>query len=142
MQIFVTGGSGQTGPAIVTELLCAGHQVTGLARSAASAARLTTLGAQVVRGSLEDLDVFTDAATVADGVIHLAYGGDFADPEPMMRRDVNAIAALGTALQGTDKPLVTTSGTLVMPVGQDATETEPADPDGLAPFAWPESKPP
>ena len=71
-----------------------------------------------MRGSLEDLDVLTRAAEVADGVVHMAYGGDFADPEPMMRRDVNAITALGSALVGTNKPLVATSGTLVMPEGK------------------------
>lgn len=134
MQIFITGGSGQTGPAIVTELVGAGHQVTALARSDASAARLVALGASVAHGSLEDLDGLTDAAIAADGVVHMAYGGDFANPEPMMRRDVNAITALGAALEGTEKPLVTTSGTLVMPVGQDAVETDAVDPHGLAPF--------
>ncbi|MGI3780775.1 MAG: NAD-dependent epimerase/dehydratase family protein, partial [Janthinobacterium lividum] len=79
-------------------------------------------------------DVLTAAAAAADGVVHMAYGGDFANPEPMMRRDVNAITALGAAMEGTDRALVATSGTLVMPVGQDATETDAADPDGLAPF--------
>ncbi len=134
MDIFITGGSGQTGPAIVTELTGAGHQVTALARSDDSAARLVALGARVVRGSLDDLDVLTAAAAAADGVVHMAYGGDFADPEPMMRRDVNAITALGAALEGTGRPLVATSGTLVMPVGHDAAETDTADPNGLAPF--------
>lgn len=134
MQVFITGGSGQTGPAIVTELISAGHQVTALARSDSSGARLVALGARVVRGSLDDPDVLAASAAAADGVVHMAYGGDFADPEPMMRRDVNAITALGTALEGTGKPLVATSGTLVMPVGHDAAETNAADPDGLAPF--------
>lgn len=134
MKVFITGGSGQTGPAIVTELITAGHQVTGLARSDVSARILQTLGAGVVRGSLEDLDSLAKAAEVADGVVHMAYGGDFANPEPMMRRDVNAITALGTALVGTDKPLVVTSGTLVMPVGKESTEADAPDRDGLAPF--------
>lgn len=134
MQVFVTGGSGQTGPAIVTELVRAGHEVVGLARSDSSAARIEALGATPVRGSLEDLDTLRAAAARADGVIHMAYGGDFADPEPMMRRDVNAIQALGTAITGTGKPLVATSGTLVMPMGSNASETDAPDPGGLAPF--------
>jgi nucleoside-diphosphate-sugar epimerase len=134
MKVFITGGSGQTGPAIVTELISAGHTVTGLARSDSASRILKTLGAETVAGSLEDLDVLAEAAASADGVVHMAYGGDFADPEPMMRRDVNAITALGTALQGTDKPLVATSGTLVLPVGHVGTESDAADRNGLAPF--------
>jgi nucleoside-diphosphate-sugar epimerase len=134
MKVFITGGSGQTGPAIVAELVASGHQVTGLARSEASAQRLTSLGAGVVRGSLEDLDTLGKAAATADGVIHMAYGGDFANPEPMMRRDVNAINALGTALDGSDKPFVVTSGTLVLPIGREGGEADAPDPQGLAPF--------
>ncbi|WP_243062095.1 SDR family oxidoreductase [Humibacter sp. RRB41] len=134
MQVFITGGSGQTGPAVVAELRAAGHTVTALARSDASARALEALGATPVRGSLEDLDVLAEAAAAADGVIHMAYGGDFADPEPMMRRDVDAITALGTALVGTDKPLVITSGTLVMQVGREGTEDHEPDRNGLAPF--------
>lgn len=134
MKVFITGGSGQTGPAIITELISAGHTVTGLARSDRASRILKTLGAETVTGSLEDLDVLAEAAASADGVVHMAYGGDFADPEPMMRRDVNAITALGAALQGTDKPLVATSGTLVLPVGHVGTEDDAADRNGLAPF--------
>lgn len=134
MRVFVTGGSGQTGPAIVEELVAHGHVVTGLARSDASAATLEKLGAHAVRGSLEDLDVLRQAAREADGVIHMAYGGDFSDPEPMIRRDVNAITALGEALQGSGKPLVITSGTLVMAPGAPAREVEADDSSGLAAF--------
>lgn len=134
MRVFVTGGSGQTGPAIVSELIRGGHEVVGLARSEASAATLEKLGVrEVVRGSLEDLDVLKDAARDADGVVHMAYGGDFADPESMVRRDVDAITAFGEALEGTDKPLVITSGTLVMPAGTTAAEDRAAS-DGPAAF--------
>jgi uncharacterized protein YbjT (DUF2867 family) len=95
MHIFVTGGSGQTGPAIVTELITAGHTVTGLARSESSAARLEKLGADVLRGSLEDIEILAHGARAADGVIHMAFGGDFSKPESMSQRDCAAINAMG-----------------------------------------------
>ena len=132
MHIFVTGGSGQTGPAIVRELIRGGHAVTGLARSDASAQVLDELGAKPVRGSLEDLDVLTVAARAADGVVHMAYGGDYANPESMIRREVDAITAMGIALEGSDKPLVVTSGTLVLPHGREASEKDEPDRDGPA----------
>ncbi|WIB63015.1 SDR family oxidoreductase [Curtobacterium sp. MCBD17_040] len=132
MHVFITGGTGQTGPAIVAELVRAGHQVTGLARSDVAATRLTGLGATPVRGALEDLDVLRQAASAADGVIHMAYGGDYAEPEAMIRRDVGAITVMGEALVGTGKPLVVTSGTLVLPFGQPATETTAPDRAGAA----------
>jgi len=93
MHVFVTGGSGLTGPAIVSELLAAGHTVTGLARSDTSAARLQSLGASVQRGSLDDLDSLRTGAASADGVIHMAFGGDFADPAGLAQRDSTAITA-------------------------------------------------
>ena len=127
MHIFVTGGTGQTGPAIVTELLDSGHQVSGLARSQAAADRLNTLGATALRGSTEDLDLLTAAAARADAVVHMANGGDFSDPTDMTRREVAAIRALGEGLAGTGKALVTTSGTLVMPAGRLSDEHDPAD---------------
>lgn len=132
MQIFVTGGSGQTGPAIVSELIRGGHTVTGLARSDASAETLTRLGVATVPGSLEDLDVLTEAAGAADGVVHMAYGGDYADPDSMIRREVNAITAMGDALAGSGKPLVVTSGTLVLPQGREATEEDAPNRAGSA----------
>ena len=132
MQIFVTGGSGQTGPAIVKELIRGGHAVTGLARSNASAAILENLGAEPVRGSLEDVDVLAVAARAADGVVHMAYGGDYADPESMIRREVNAITAMGIALEGSGKPFVVTSGTLVLPHGRQTSEDDEPDREGPA----------
>ncbi|WP_194899429.1 SDR family oxidoreductase [Catenulispora pinisilvae] len=137
MHVFVTGGTGQTGPAVVAELVAAGHTVTGLARSEAAAARLESLGAKVHRGSLDDLDSLSRGAEAADGVLHMAYGGDYADPEGLIRRDCAAISALGEALVGSGKPFVSTSGTLVTGAGKIATEQDAPDPDSIAAFRIP-----
>jgi len=131
MHVFVTGGTGQTGPAIVTELVGSGHQVTGLARSDASAARLEALGATPLRGSLEDTDVLASGASQADGVVHMANGGDFSDPASMTRREVTAINALGEALVGTGRPFLSTSGTLVLPAGRVSAEGDAPDPRSI-----------
>jgi nucleoside-diphosphate-sugar epimerase len=106
MHVFVTGGSGLTGPAIVAELIAAGHTVTGLARSDAAAGRLRGLGAQALRGRLEDPGSLREGARAADGVIHMAFGGSFGDPEDLVRRDLLAIETLGQALAGSGKPFV------------------------------------
>lgn len=137
MHIFVTGGSGLTGPAVVAELIAAGHTVTGLARSDRAAARLLGLGADTLRGSLEDLDSLREGARAADGVIHMAFGGSFSDPEDLIRRDRTAIDALGQALVGSGKPFVSTSGTFVMAAGQVSNEQDPPDPGSLASFRVP-----
>lgn len=137
MHVFVTGGSGLTGPAIVSELLRAGHTVTGLSRSQASAERLRALGAATRSGSLEDLDSLSAGAAAADGVIHMAFGGDFADPDDLARRDSTAIAALGEPLAGTGKPLVMTSGTFAMTAGHISTEADAPDPASIAAFRIP-----
>jgi nucleoside-diphosphate-sugar epimerase len=137
MHVFVTGGSGLTGPAVVAELVAAGHTVTGLARSDAAAARLVSLGATPHRGSLEDLGSLRSGAEVADGVLHMAFGGDFADPDDMMRRDRTAVETLGEALEHSGKAFVSTSGTLVMPAGREATEKDEPDPAGIAGFRIP-----
>jgi len=134
MHVFVTGGSGQTGPTVVTELIAAGHTVTGLARSDTSAQRLQALGATVHRGSLDDLDSLRRGVDGTDGVLHMGYGGDFAKPEEMMHRDTNAIDTFGRALTGSDKPLVVTSGTLVLPMDRESTETDEPLEDGIAGF--------
>ncbi len=131
MHVFVTGGSGQTGPAIVTELVAAGHTVTGLAWSDKAVARLSELGAETLRGSLDDLETLGKGAQAADGVIHMAFGGDFSDPEGRTRLDCAAINALGQALAGSGKPLVITSGTLVMATGHVTTEQDAPDPQSL-----------
>jgi nucleoside-diphosphate-sugar epimerase len=137
MDVFITGGSGLTGPAVVTELIAAGHTVTGLARSDDAAARLQALGARALPGSLEDHGRLREAARAADGVIHMAFGGSFADPEDLVRRDVTAIEALGQGLVGSGKPFVVTSGTFVMAAGRVSTETEAPDPKSLAHFRVP-----
>ncbi len=137
MHVFVTGGSGQTGPTVVAELVAAGHTVIGLARSDAAAARLESLGATPHRGSLDDLDSLRSGARAADGVLHMAYGGDYADPDDLIRRDCAAIEALGQVLAGSGKPLVSTSGTLVTRAGRISTEQDAPDPDSVAAFRIP-----
>ncbi|MCO5997499.1 SDR family oxidoreductase [Actinoallomurus rhizosphaericola] len=137
MHVFLTGGSGQTGPAVVAELIAAGHTVTGLARSEAAAARLTALGATPHYGSLDDLASLRDGAAAADGVVHLAFGGNFADTDELIRRDCAAIDALGQALAGSGKPFVSTSGTLVVEPGRLSTEHDAPDPDSVAAFRIP-----
>lgn len=137
MRVFVTGGSGQTGPAIVTELISAGHSVVGLARSQASAQRLTELGAGTHQGSLDDLDSLRAGAQAADGVVHMAFGGNYADADDLIRRDCAAIDALGQALTGSGRPLVSTSGTLVVTPGRISSELDPPDRDSIAAFRIP-----
>jgi nucleoside-diphosphate-sugar epimerase len=137
MHVFLTGGSGLTGPAIVSELLSAGHRVTGLARSTASAERLTRLGAQPLAGSLDDLDRLHAGASAADGVVHMAAGGDPGDWAGITKRDVDAIETLGAALAGTGKPFVSTSGTMVMTPGRVSAETDAPSPDAFAAYRIP-----
>jgi nucleoside-diphosphate-sugar epimerase len=132
MHVFITGGSGLTGPAVISELIEAGHAVTGLARSDAAAARLEALGASALRGSLQDLDSLRAGAEGSDGVIHMAFSAGREDPESRTRHDVAAIDALGGVLAGSDRPLVITSGTLVMPSGRISAETDAPDPDSVA----------
>jgi nucleoside-diphosphate-sugar epimerase len=125
MRVFVTGPTGWIGSVIVPELLGAGHQVAGLARSAESAAAVTAAGAEAVRGSLEDLDGLRAAAAAADGVIHAGYIHDFSpagDPAAAAAADGRAIAAFGDALAGTGRPLVVASGLPSPPPGGVVTE--------------------
>lgn len=128
MRIFVTGATGFIGSAIVRELLTAGHRVLGLSRSDEGARALTALGAEVHRGSLDDLDGLARGAAASDGVIHTAFVHDFARFEESCRTDERAIQALGAALAGSDRPLVTSSGLLGFPPGRSATEDDrPSD---------------
>jgi nucleoside-diphosphate-sugar epimerase len=126
MRIFVTGASGWIGSAVVPELLAAGHEVVGLARSEGSAQRLEATGAAVQRGDLDDPDGLAKAAADSDGVIHLAFQhevaferGDFATAGAVDRR---AVEAMGEALAASDRPLVLAAGTLGLAVGRVATE--------------------
>jgi len=142
MRVFVTGPTGWIGSVVVRELLGAGHQVTGLARSDASAARVADAGAAVVRGSLDDLDGLRAAAAAADGVVHTGYIHDFSpagDPAAAAAVDGRAIAAFGDALAGTGKPLVVASGLPHPPAGGVATEevrsVDPAHPRESEPAA-------
>lgn len=117
MRVFITGASGHIGSALVPELLGAGHQVVGLARSEASARRLADAGAAVRQGDLDDLDIIGKAAAEADGVIHLAYRRDLlhaGDAAGVIAANLKVIETVGTALEGTGKPFVTPLGTLVL----------------------------
>ncbi|MFD5826149.1 NAD-dependent epimerase/dehydratase family protein [Lentzea sp. NPDC060358] len=132
MRVFITGGTGLIGSAVVAELLAHGHGVLALARSDASAQAAAAAGAEVVRGGLADLDVLRTAAAQADGVIHLAFANDFSSPQALaaaVAEEGAALAALGEALTGTDRPFVVCSGTPAAP-GRAATEDDPIPTDG------------
>jgi nucleoside-diphosphate-sugar epimerase len=128
MRVFVTGASGWIGSAVVSDLMEAGHEVVGLARSDASADAVKDAGAEVVRGSLDDLDILARAAAEADGVIHTAYIHDFSQMEAAAATDRGVIEALGAALEGSDRPLVVTTGTGVLHPGRPVTEDDRHDP--------------
>jgi len=123
MRVFVTGASGWIGSAVVTELIDAGHQVAGLARSDSAAAAVAARGAEALRGDLADLDALRAGALGADAVVHLAYVHDFTRREEAVAIDARAVEALAAALEGTGKPLVAASGTPAVP-GRVATESD------------------
>jgi nucleoside-diphosphate-sugar epimerase len=129
MRVFVTGATGWVGSAVVQDLLAAGHRVLGLARSDEGAAALARAGAEVHRGSLEDLDSLKAGAAAVDGVAHLAFSHDFSRFAENGAAEQRAIAALGEVLQGSDRPLVVTSGVALVSPGEVATEaTTPRPP--------------
>lgn len=132
MHVFVTGGTGTIGFAVVAELLDNGHTVLALARSDASALALRSAGAEALRGGLADLDVLRQGAERSDGVISLAFGRDYGSPEGLARgvaEESAALAALGAELTGSDRPLVAVSGTPPVP-GRASTEADPLPTDG------------
>ncbi|MFC4313657.1 SDR family oxidoreductase [Steroidobacter flavus] len=128
MDVFITGASGWVGSAVVRDLLTAGHRVSGLVRSDDKAAELTALGAQAIRGTLDDHDVLRKAASAADAVIHTAFNHDFSKFAENAEQDRRAIEVLGSALEGSNCPLLVTSGLARLAQGRLATESDVPDP--------------
>jgi nucleoside-diphosphate-sugar epimerase len=128
MHIFVTGASGFVGSAVVRELRAAGHRVSGLVRSETAAAALVEIGAEPVLGVLEDAALLTRSADAAEAVIHTAFNHDFSRFAENCALDRDAILALGAALEGSERPMLVTSGVAGLAQGRPATEADAARP--------------
>jgi nucleoside-diphosphate-sugar epimerase len=132
MHVFVTGGTGTIGSAVVAELLGSGHTVLALARSDSSEQSLKSAGAEVLRGEIADLEVLRAGAAQSEGVISLAFSPDYSSPEGLaaaVTEESAAMAALGEELIGSDRPIVTVSGT-PWAAGRASTESDPLPLDG------------
>jgi nucleoside-diphosphate-sugar epimerase len=126
MRVFVTGATGWVGSAVVNDLIASGHQVLGLCRSEKGAEALAAAGAEVHRGTLEDLDSVKKGAARSDGVIHLAFNHNFSKIAENGAVEQRAIEAIGAVLEGSDRPLVVTSGVALLSPGSVATEQTPS----------------
>lgn len=129
MRVFVTGASGGIGSAVTAELIAAGHQVLGLARSDASAQRISATGGTPLRGDFSDPDILRAAAAQVDGVINLAFSNDFSNLEQGIAEETQAVRVIGEVLAGTCKPFVHAGGTPVV-LGRPSTETDPNNTEG------------